>query len=124
MCIFCKIVNKKIPSYKVLDTNTTYAFLDINPATYGHIVVIPKNHTSDFLEMNDEDTKAMMVDLKALANHALLKLNATGINIESNIKASAGQEVFHTHFHIIPRYDDNKINDEKNNFEEVLKKLI
>jgi len=106
-CLFCKIVAGEIPSYKIYEDKKFLAFLDINPVNKGHILVIPKKHSKNILEMEDNLVKEMTILTKKLAKNIKGKLNADGINIISNIDASAGQIIFHTHTHIIPRFKDD-----------------
>lgn len=106
-CLFCKIVAGEIPSYKVYEDENFLAFLDINPINQGHVLVIPKEHSKNMLEMEDKLAGELMILIKKLAQHIKKKLNADGINIMSNIDAQAGQIIFHTHFHIIPRFKND-----------------
>ena len=106
MCIFCKIVSGEIPSYKVYEDEDMLAFLDINPVTKGHTVVIPKKHYDDILDCDLDVYQKMMVNIKKLAKIIMERTNAKGINIITNCKEAAGQEVKHFHVHIIPRYDE------------------
>ncbi|MBR3841083.1 MAG: HIT family protein [Erysipelotrichales bacterium] len=129
MDIFCKIVNGEIPSYKVYEDDVCLAFLDINPVTIGHTVLICKEHYSDVVDANPEVSMHMFDVAKKLANRAINKLNAKGVNILTNCKEAAGQTVPHFHIHIIPRYDEtdgyNPIFTAKENvdFEAVLKEF-
>lgn len=109
MCIFCSIVKGDIPSYKVYEDNDFLAFLDISQAELGHTLVVPKKHFDNFLEMDDETAKKMIVLVKNLANKVKKATNASGVNILNNNGAAAGQSVNHIHFHIIPRYDNDDL---------------
>ncbi len=102
-CIFCKIINKEIPSYIIYEDDNTLAFLDISQTTLGHTLVVPKNHCETIYD--NCDTKFLEV-IPMIAKHLKNKLNASGINIVNNSGEVAGQTVNHLHFHIIPRYDD------------------
>ncbi len=105
-CIFCKIINKELPSYKVYEDDLVLAFLDINPLTVGHTLVIPKEHSESLLNMDDKFNERVLKVCKKISN-ALKRINSSiygGINIYSALGAGAGQEVFHTHFHVIPRF--------------------
>ena len=106
-CLFCKIVAGEIPSYKIYEDEKFLAFLDTNPVNKGHILVIPKEHSKNILEMEDTPIKEMAVITKKLAKYIKEKLNADGINIISNINTTAGQVIFHTHTHIIPRFKND-----------------
>ena len=109
-CIFCKIINGEIPSYKIYEDDDFLAFLDIAQTTKGHTLVIPKKHVVDVFEV-DEDLMAKTYALvNKLAKQICTKLGANGVNLLNNNKEVAGQTVFHFHVHIIPRYDnDDKI---------------
>ena len=103
MCIFCSIVTGDIPSYKVYEDDKFLAFLDISQAEIGHTLIVPKKHFDNFLEMDDQTAKEMIILVKELAKKVKAATNASGINILNNNGASAGQSVNHVHFHIIPR---------------------
>ncbi len=105
-CIFCKIVAEEIPAYKVYEDDKVVAFLDISQATKGHTLVVPKDHSSNVLELNKTQSGYLFGVANKLGCRIKEKLNASGINILTNAGLSAGQTVFHTHIHIIPRYDD------------------
>lgn len=104
MCIFCKIINQEIPSYKVYEDEYTYAFLDISPLSQGHTLVVPKKHTEHVLEADSMTITHCFNTIKKITHHYDNVLNTTGYNIISNVHESSGQTVFHTHFHIIPRF--------------------
>lgn len=103
-CLFCKIVAGEIPSYKIYEDENFLAFLDINPVAQGHTLVIPKKHSPNLLEMEDFLIKDLFVLVKKLAKHIKEKTKADGINILVNTEKEAGQIIFHTHIHIIPRF--------------------
>ncbi len=106
-CIFCKIIKGKIPCYKVYEDEHSFAFLDINPINLGHTLIIPKKHYSSFLDASEEDLSRIMKTIKKIAPKILNALNTSSFNIiQSNGKA-AGQEIFHVHFHLIPRYEND-----------------
>ena len=104
-CLFCKIVAGQIPSTKVYEDEHALAFLDINPVNIGHTLVIPKEHHSNLYETSDETLSHMMPIIKKLSIAIKSALSAEGINIEMNNDPVAGQIIFHTHIHIIPRFD-------------------
>ena len=104
MCIFCKIVNKEIPAKIIYEDENTLAFLDINPRSKGHTLVIPKEHYETFDELPEETAVNLTKTIKKVVN-ILKSLNPDGYNILNNNKPIAGQEVPHVHFHIIPRYN-------------------
>lgn len=107
MCIFCKIVDKEIPSYCIYEDDKVMAFLDISQVTKGHTLVIPKQHYDDFLECDDELLMHMTKTAKMLAKRIMERTNAEGMNILSNIHEVAGQSVQHFHIHLIPRYSED-----------------
>ena len=105
-CLFCRIVEGEIPSKRIYEDETAVAFLDINPWQQGHALVIPRRHVKDVLE----DPAALAEIAPAIGTVGdLLKerLGATACNILSNAGADSGQEVFHLHVHVLPRYADN-----------------
>lgn len=103
-CIFCKIINKEIPSYKVYEDENILAFLDINPVNPGHTLVIPKAHYPDMLNMPYETLAQVMGVARKIAPGVLKAVGAEGFNLGLNNGAAAGQIIFHTHFHIMPRF--------------------
>ncbi len=129
MCIFCSIVNGEIPSNKIYEDDMVIAFLDINPTSYGHTLVVPKKHCDSFLDCEDEVRDHVFKVAQQLANTLEEKLHCDGINILSNIHEAAGQSVSHFHVHLIPRYkDDDHVTIEfheinKPDFNELMQKL-
>ncbi|MFZ8764904.1 HIT family protein [Enterococcus diestrammenae] len=104
-CIFCKITNGDIPSYKVYEDEIVYAFLDLSQVTAGHTLVVPKQHVDDIFEYDEELAAAVFARIPKIAR-ALEKAfpDAKGMNIINNNKELAYQSVFHSHIHLIPRY--------------------
>lgn len=108
-CIFCDIVNKKIPAYVVAENKNAIAFLDINPIADGHTVVISKKHYANLRECPDEILSDMIKLSKEVANKiSESKLKPWGFNYLSNDQKIAGQEIMHIHFHVIPKYGKNE----------------
>lgn len=105
-CLFCRIVAGEIPCRKVYEDEFALAFLDINPWHTGHTLVIPKRHVADALD-SPEALSEIGGALHATAGLLRDRLGADGMNLLSNAGAVAGQEVFHLHVHLIPRYADN-----------------
>ncbi len=104
-CLFCKIIAKELPAQVVYEDADTLAFLDINPINPGHVLVIPKKHSADVFEIDEENWAAVMKTARIVA-HALEKaLKTDGINIGMNNRAGAGQMVFHAHVHVMPRFE-------------------
>ena len=103
-CLFCKIIVGDIPSFKVYEDERVFAFLDIGPVTKGHTLFIPKNHAENLTEGSVEDAEALMRAVHAVAPKIVKALGGTGYNLGMNHGVDAGQEVFHTHVHVMPRY--------------------
>ena len=111
-CIFCKIVAGEIPSSKVYEDDHFLAFLDISQVTPGHTLVIPKKHARNLLEMTPDETADLFNVVSTVTKKVENATQPQGMNIISNMEEIAGQSVFHTHVHILPRYsqeDDLKI---------------
>lgn len=104
-CLFCKIIKGEIPSQKLYEDENTYVFLDIGPVSRGHALIIPKEHAPDIHSGSEEAALAMMGTLYKIVPKLLNALGATGYNLGMNHGAIAGQEVFHTHLHVMPRYE-------------------
>lgn len=103
-CLFCKIVAGEIPATMVAQDEHTVAFMDINPANPGHMLVVPRNHAKDLLEIDPEDLAAVVRQGKRLAARAVEVLDADGVNLLNSCGPLAWQTVFHFHLHVIPRY--------------------
>ena len=106
-CIFCKIIAGEIPSTKVYEDDDVVAFLDITQTTKGHTLVVPKKHYRNILAMTAEESAELFSKVPQIASKLVDKLHAKGMNILQNNEEIAGQTVFHTHIHLIPRYDEN-----------------
>ena len=107
--IFEKIINKEIPSHVVYEDKDTIAILDINPKALGHTLIIPKTVSRTLLEMKPEMLGQYFTVVQKVAQAIKDSLKASGANIVLNIEEAGGQEVFHTHTHIIPRFDNDEI---------------
>ncbi len=103
-CIFCKILDGRLPSTVVDEDERTIAFMDINPATRGHALVIPRSHSRDLLAVDAEDLSAVAQAAKRLAGRMRDRLGADGVNLINSCGELAWQTVFHFHVHVIPRY--------------------
>ena len=108
-CLFCKIVAGEIPSTRVDEDERTVAFMDINPATRGHALVIPRRHAANLLEIEAEDLESTIAAAQRLARAASERLGADGVNLINSCGAAAWQTVFHFHIHVIPRYADDPL---------------
>lgn len=102
-CLFCKIVRGEIPSFKVYEDEEVLAFMDIFPITKGHLLIIPKKHYKDLLSMESKVSEAIVSAGKKIGEKIISELSFEGFNFSSNQGKAAGQEVFHVHFHLIPR---------------------
>ena len=105
-CIFCAIAAGEIPSFKVYEDDLVLAYLDINPFTEGHTLVIPKTHSANLIETPAETLAALIARVQKVAAHIKAALPCDGFNILQNNGAAAGQSVNHVHFHIVPRRDN------------------
>ena len=108
-CIFCKIVSGELPSTVIREDQRTVAFMDINPATRGHALVVPRRHARDLLEIEREDLDATMAAAQEVAHRAVDRLDAAGINLLNSCGEAAWQTVFHFHIHVIPRYEGDPL---------------
>lgn len=104
-CIFCKIIAGELPSTIVDEDEHTIAFMDINPATRGHALVVPREHSADLLEIEPAQLQVVSVAAQRLARRAKERLKADGVNVINSCGARAWQTVFHFHLHVIPRYE-------------------
>ena len=108
-CIFCAIAAGEGPAAMLDEDEHTVAFLDINPWTRGHALVIPRAHSRDLLEIEDADLAATATAAKRLAARLKDRLDADGVNLVNACGAAAWQTVFHFHIHVIPRYADDPL---------------
>ena len=108
-CLFCEIIAGSIPSQTIDSDEKTVAFMDINPATRGHALVVPRVHSADLIEIEDEDLTATTLAARRLARRMKEVLDADGINLINACGAAAWQTVFHFHLHVIPRYEDDPL---------------
>jgi histidine triad (HIT) family protein len=105
-CIFCKIVAGEIPSTKIHETDRCLAFMDINPLTIGHALLIPKDHHETVMDMPDDLLGELIVAAKHLAGVMVNALDAGGINLLQSNGRTANQIIPHYHMHLVPRYDE------------------
>jgi histidine triad (HIT) family protein len=108
-CLFCKIVAGEVPATVIASDDRTVSFMDINPATRGHALVVPREHSADLHEIGDADLEAVVAAGRRLAGRARDALGADGVNLLNSCGRAAWQTVFHFHLHVIPRYDDDPL---------------
>jgi histidine triad (HIT) family protein len=108
-CLFCKIVAGEIPSYKTFEDDKMLAFLDVNPATRGHTLIIPKDHHEAMHDIPTEILSRVAVVAKILILQYNEKLKADGYNIIHSSKEAAQQEIDHFHLHLVPRYENDPL---------------
>jgi histidine triad (HIT) family protein len=108
-CIFCKIVAGELPSEIVREDEHTVAFMDINPWTRGHALVIPRSHSRNLYEVGEDDLRHTSSAAKQLALRMRERLRCDGVNLLNASEPAAWQTVFHFHMHVIPRYDDDPL---------------
>ncbi len=108
-CLFCKIVAGEVPATRVREDERTIAFMDINPATRGHVLVIPREHAQDLLSIDPDDLAAVATAAQTVASTMPERLGADGVNLLNSCGRAAWQTVFHFHLHVIPRYDNDPL---------------
>jgi histidine triad (HIT) family protein len=106
-CIFCKIVAGDIPSHRIDEDDKTIAFMDINPWTRGHALVIPKEHSRNIYDIEPGDLAAVVAMAQKTAQRIHERLDCDGLNLIQSSEPAAMQTVFHTHVHVLPRYSDD-----------------
>ena len=108
-CIFCSIIDRTTPAEILFENEDALCILDINPIHYGHSLVIPKLHCRDFLDLPPSSFDGILSAVHTVARATVKSLSLEGFNIFSNNGKIAGQSVFHFHFHITPRYENDNI---------------
>lgn len=108
-CIFCEIANGNAAAELLYEDENVLSFLDVRPLNFGHALVIPKKHYENFLAVPEKDLSELSVITQKIASKIVKAFNPDGFNIIVNTGEAAGQSVFHFHYHIIPRYSDDKI---------------
>ena len=106
-CLFCKIIVRELPSTRVFENDDALAFLDIHPVNPGHTLLVPKKHCTMLTDADDETIANLGKLLKRVASAVIKGTGADGCNISVNNGAAAGQQVFHLHWHIIPRFSSD-----------------
>ncbi len=105
-CIFCGIVAREIPSTTIAQSERAIAFMDINPVTHGHALVVPRSHATDLFDVTADDLAACVHLAQQIAGRARDRLGADGVNLLNCSGEAAWQSVFHFHLHVIPRFED------------------
>ncbi|MCG1318508.1 HIT family protein [Staphylococcus epidermidis] len=105
--IFSKIISGEIPSFKIYENDYVYAFLDISQVSKGHTLLVPKKPSANIFETDEETMKHIGVALPKVANAIKKAFHPEGLNIIQNNGEYADQSVFHIHFHLIPRYEND-----------------
>ena len=108
-CIFCKIVAGELPGEIIDSDERTVAFMDINPATAGHALVVPRAHSKDLLDISDDDLAACTLAARRLARKMGETLDPDGYNVINCCGTAAWQTVFHFHLHVVPRNEDDPL---------------
>ena len=104
-CIFCKLANGVFPTNSIYEDEDFNVILDLGPATKGHALILPKEHSNNLYELPDETAAKVMKLAKRMAIHMTDRLGADGFNLLQNNNEVAGQTVYHFHMHLIPRYE-------------------
>jgi len=108
-CIFCKIVLKQAPSSILYEDEKVIAFLDIRPLNLGHSLVIPKDHFVDIFDIPEKELDAVHEAAKTFSSAIKNATNADGISIIQQNGKAAGQDIFHFHVHVVPRFTGQKL---------------
>jgi histidine triad (HIT) family protein len=104
-CIFCKIISGELPCYKVYENESVFVFLDIGPVSPGHTLFVPRRHATNLNEGSAEEAVELMKAVYMLAPAIIKAVGASGYNLGMNHGLAAGQDVMHTHLHLMPRVD-------------------
>ena len=107
--IFAKILRNEIPSTRVYEDDATVAFMDIMPRADGHLLVIPKTPCRNVLDASPEQLSAVMQTVQKMGHAVLKAFDADGVTIQQFNEAAGGQEVFHLHFHVLPRHEGDRL---------------
>ena len=108
-CIFCKIISGEFSSYTLYEDDDFKVIFDISPVTYGHALLITKNHYKNLFELDETVASKALVVVKKVSTELKAALNCDGFNLLQNNEEIAGQTVFHFHIHLIPRYKDDNV---------------
>ena len=108
-CVFCKIISGEFSSYTLYEDDDFKVIFDINPATYGHALLVTKNHYKNLFELDDTVASKALVIAKKVATVLANELKCDGFNLLQNNEEIAGQTIFHFHIHLIPRYKNDTV---------------
>ena len=108
-CVFCRIVLGDVHQEIVYEDGRVVAFLCEPPATWGHVLVVPRAHRRDIWDIEPDEAVAAMSAALRIAGVVREELGAVGVNLRQNSGAKAGQDVFHFHLHVVPRYEDDSV---------------
>lgn len=108
-CLFCKIIKGEVPCVKVFEDENSLAFLDIHPNNPGHTLIIPKKHCRNFLDIPEETLSYLTPAIKKVSKAVFEGMGAVGLNISINNEKPAGQIIFHSHIHVIPRFKGDRL---------------
>ena len=108
-CIFCKIANGEIPAATLYEDEMFRVILDLNPASKGHALILPKDHAANLFELPEEVAEKALPLAKKIGGKLVKGLGADGFNVVQNNGECAGQTVFHFHMHLIPRYEGDTV---------------
>ena len=103
--IFAKILDSQIPSFKVYEDDETYVFMDIMPRADGHVLVIPKSPARNMLDASPQQLAACMATVQKIGHAVMRAFKADGVTVQQFNEAAGGQEVFHLHYHVLPRHE-------------------
>jgi histidine triad (HIT) family protein len=106
-CLFCRIVEGQIPAAKVYEDKVVLAFMDVHPVALGHLLVIPKKHSTDLRDTDPVILAELLPRIQSITRGLCEVLGVTGFNLEQNNGPVAGQVIPHLHFHLIPRREDD-----------------
>lgn len=123
-CIFCKIVNKEIDAHIVYEDDNVLAFLDNNPISLGHVLIVPKKHFVNIYDIEDDSLKEVVVAAKKIALIYKEVFGITNLNLLHNAGKNGQQIVFHLHFHLIPRKEGDDVDFDNKKFPELKEKYV
>ncbi len=131
LCLFCQIAQKKLPAKIIWENDKLITFVDIKPINLGHLLIIPKQHSENLFSLPNDIWPQLGPAMVKLSKAVKIATGADGINIGMNNGQAAGQAVFHSHFHIIPRFKNdgyknwsNQKNFTENDLDQIAKKIL